>query len=48
MSSWTTGSNGIPTGWTVQNDDGSPVDDGFGDVPIDTGDDDPIWGDDQD
>lgn len=28
MSSWTTGVYGIPTGWTVQNDDGSPVDNG--------------------
>lgn len=25
MTSWTTGVNGIPNGWTVQNDDGSPV-----------------------
>lgn len=28
MSSWTHSVDGIPTGWTVQNDDGSPVDDG--------------------
>ena len=41
MSSWTTGSNGIPTGWTVQNDDGSLVDDGGGwDDPIGPGGDD--------
>ena len=26
MSSWTTGTSGIPQGWTVQNDDGSPLD----------------------
>lgn len=25
MSDWTTGSDGIPDGWAVQNDDGSPV-----------------------
>lgn len=33
MSSWTTGANGIPDGWTVQNDDGSqvPLDDPIGD-----------------
>lgn len=28
MNSWTTGVDGIPIGWTVQNDDGSPVDNG--------------------
>lgn len=38
MSDWTTGTAGIPTGWTVQNDDGSPVID----------DNDPIGGDDAD
>ena len=31
MSSWTTGASGIPNGWTVQNDDGSLVDDSGGD-----------------
>ena len=25
LTSWTTGNNGIPNGWTVQNNDGSPV-----------------------
>lgn len=28
MSSWATGTSGIPNGWTIQNDDGSPVDGG--------------------
>ena len=31
MSDWTTGVNGIPTGWTKQNDDGSPVGDNWDD-----------------
>lgn len=28
MSSWTTSRDGIPSNWTIQNDDGSPVDNG--------------------
>lgn len=28
MSSWTTGVDGIPSGWTVQNSDGSPINQG--------------------
>ena len=31
MSSWATGANGIPNGWTIQNDDGSPVGDNWDD-----------------
>ena len=31
MSSWTTGTSGIPANWTIQNDDGSPVGDNWDD-----------------
>ena len=31
MSGWYTGTSGIPTGWTIQNDDGSPVGDNWDD-----------------
>ena len=44
MSNWTTGTSGIPSGWIVEDKWG--VDDGWDD-PIGPGDDDPIWGDDQ-
>ena len=43
MNDWTTGTSGIPTGWTVQNDDGSLYIDGGGwDGPIGPGGDNPL------